>query len=87
MCVPAPSPPPQAGSTTRVLRNAAQPELAVPSAEAYGALLTAQRITLPVEQRQDAIWEQVAAMAKQVEGRNGEREAGKWGVRCMISCI
>lgn len=61
--------PPQAGSTTRVLRNSASPELSVPRAEDYASLLAQQRITLASAQRADAIWEAVVGAAQEVGGR------------------
>lgn len=56
----------QAGSTTRVLRNASVPSSAVASAEAYEGVLSAAGITLGMAARSDAIWAQVQEMAAQV---------------------
>mmetsp|Transcript_20995 Transcript_20995/g.46001 ORF Transcript_20995/g.46001 Transcript_20995/m.46001 type:complete len:1090 (-) Transcript_20995:488-3757(-) len=58
----------QGGATTRVLRNAAAPELKVSSAEDYLPLLQQQRITLPLQQRKDHIWQAVQAKAAEVGG-------------------
>ncbi|KXZ51509.1 hypothetical protein GPECTOR_12g472 [Gonium pectorale] len=66
----------QAGSTTRVLRNAPEPELPVPSAEAYLPALAGARITLGGAQRAEAIWRDVAAMAAKVGGTVPESTRG-----------
>lgn len=58
----------QAGSTTRLLRNSETPEVAVASAEQYGAVLAGGRITLSGDQRAEAIWQDVLAMAQKVGG-------------------
>lgn len=55
-----------AGATTRVLRNAAQPEVAVASAEGYEGVLAAAGISLATAARAEAIWAQVQDMAAQV---------------------
>ncbi|WIA13728.1 hypothetical protein OEZ85_007280 [Tetradesmus obliquus] len=57
-----------AGDATRVLRNAAQPELQVPSASAYLSLLQQQGIQLDFEARKAAIWQGAAAAAAEVGG-------------------
>lgn len=59
---------PQAGNTTRLLRNSDAPEAAVPSAEQYGTVLQAARITLGMEERKDAIWQGVQEAAHSVGG-------------------
>lgn len=65
-----------AGPTTRVLRNAAQPELPVASAAAYGPLLQQQAIELDLDARRQAIWAGAAAAAAEVGGFIPESAGG-----------
>lgn len=80
---------PQAGSTTRLLRNSETPEVAVASAEQYGAVLAGGRITLSGDQRAEAIWQDVLAMAQKVGWFCWQGEAGscaqRWGVTNRLS--
>lgn len=55
-----------AGPSTRVLRNAAQPQLQVPSAGSYLELLQKQTIQLDFAARRKAIWEGASAAAAEV---------------------
>lgn len=61
----------QAGSSTRVLRNSAQPEVTVGSAEEYAAMMQEHSISLAAADRSAAIWQEV-----QVRGR-GSSCAGR----------
>jgi hypothetical protein len=73
----------QAGAETRVLRNAAQPHVAVPSAEAYGPALQAAGITLCPQQRAEAIWRGVQAAAAEVRAREESRRLWCGGVHAL----
>lgn len=57
-----------AGPETRVLRNAAQPQQAVASAEEYQQLLARERITLDLDARRESIWAATTAAAAEVGG-------------------
>lgn len=57
-----------AGATTRVLRNAARPELRVGSAEGYLQLLERERITLDLERRREDIWAAAVSAAAEAGG-------------------
>uniref|UniRef100_A0A061RBF6 glycine--tRNA ligase n=2 Tax=Tetraselmis sp. GSL018 TaxID=582737 RepID=A0A061RBF6_9CHLO len=56
------------GSTTRVLRGAETPELAVRDAAAYAGTMRSSGIILSTEERRCAIWEAVRAAAAAVGG-------------------
>ncbi|EFN58140.1 hypothetical protein CHLNCDRAFT_141905 [Chlorella variabilis] len=58
----------QAGATTRLLRNADQPEQQVASADAYLSVLQQGRISLGLEARKESIWQAVTAAAEGVGG-------------------
>lgn len=55
-----------AGPSTRVLRNASQPQLQVPAASSYLSLLAQESIQLDFEARRKAIWEGASAAAAEV---------------------
>ncbi|KIZ07293.1 glycyl-tRNA synthetase alpha chain [Monoraphidium neglectum] len=65
-----------AGAATRVLRNAAQPEQRVGSAEEYEQLLARERITLDLERRRQDIWAATVAAAAEVGGVVPESSRG-----------
>ena len=71
----------QAGTTTRLLRNAPQPEVGVQSADDYLGVLEGGRITLSLEDRKDRIWAGVQQAAHDVGG-----ELGWWGVGNGVRC-
>ena len=52
-----------AGASTRVLRNAPAPEVAVASAEEYAGVLSQHRISLGLQGRKDSIWAAVTVCA------------------------
>ncbi|GLC37301.1 hypothetical protein PLESTB_001138600 [Pleodorina starrii] len=66
----------QAGSSTRVLRNAPSPELPVSSAEAYLPTLEAAGISLSGTNRAEAIWRDVLEAAAEVGGLVPESSRG-----------
>ena len=77
-----PPPPAHAGNTTRLLRNAGEPEARVPSAETYTPLLAGARITLGGAQRKQAIWSAVCEAAHSVGGACVAEGPPAWTVGC-----